>query len=661
MRRALLILLCFVLGEEVNENIHHCELFYVARLIFTKLQELSPSFLTNIWRIRSIFIYQSILDERSSSLYNEFIAVNKSFDIEEAHQERNIARFYTEVSHLLTYYGRVTQAAEYLNKAKECVGMDIKLIGEMGKRTKYQKDSVAQVRLTVDLGTHYDIEKEGNLPDIVKLDDDVRLESIAWDSNNEDTVPLPGLEQAVLLADVAYRQRAIPQDELSLEEIIPYVNYVLKQQCCWPARLSALYSKCKLESTHKRTIERALNQSENIINNINSSQATLLQRIQNFWAISPLPKWKLQSQLAELLLSLGLTKSALDLYLALSLWEDVILCYTILQMRHKSAEIIQQEIEKKPSVKLLCLLGDATDDVTCYEKAWNLSEQKSGRPYRHWGQYLYLKANYEECIPYFQKSLEINSLQALVWLRLGYAALTIENWELAGQAYRRYTAIEPNTFEAWNNLARVYVAQGDKNRAYKAFTEALKTNYDNWQVWDNFMVTSLDTGHFDDVIRAYHRLIDLRERHLDVEVLSILVEALSKNHIDHAGNSIMRLEQKCLELLGRVTSLYQHEYKPWELYAKLTKDNYLKVQRLQRAHRGLIQGGDWQKDPEKCGLVITNGIVLGEACIQANDDSLKSAVRLSLRAAIGAAKRMNWEQNTDILSQLETVVNQLSL
>lgn len=58
----------------------------------------------------------------------------------------------------------------------------------------------------------------------------------------------------------------------------------------------------------------------------------------------------------------------------------------------------------------------------------------------------------------------------------------MENWELAATAYRRYTYLEPHLFEAWNNLAKVYVKQGNKQRAYKALSESLKFNYDNWQV-----------------------------------------------------------------------------------------------------------------------------------------------------------------------------------
>lgn len=57
----------------------------------------------------------------------------------------------------------------------------------------------------------------------------------------------------------------------------------------------------------------------------------------------------------------------------------------------QAAEVIRQEMEKKETVKLWCLLGDATDDVECYKKAWELSGEKSGRAQRHWGMYYFTR------------------------------------------------------------------------------------------------------------------------------------------------------------------------------------------------------------------------------------------------------------------------------
>ena len=49
---------------------------------------------------------------------------------------------------------------------------------------------------------------------------------------------------------------------------------------------------------------------------------------------------------------------------------------------------------------------------------------------------------YEECIKPFQDSLQVNSLQVDVWMRLAFAALETSKWEVAASAYRMCVTIE---------------------------------------------------------------------------------------------------------------------------------------------------------------------------------------------------------------------------
>lgn len=184
---------------------------------------------------------------------------------------------------------------------------------------------------------------------------------------------------------------------------------------------------------------------------------------------------------------------------------------------------------------MYCLLGDTLDEKSWYHKAIEFANGRSGMAERHLGYYYYGKKQYIEAIPHLERSIEFNALYESVWSRLGYAALTLERWELAAKAYRHYTNIEPNGFESWNNLAKAYLNLGKKDRAYKILNEALRCNYDNWRVWENFMIVSVDTGHFEDVLNAHHRLIELKTRYLDSEVLTIVVGAIEKNLLDAYG------------------------------------------------------------------------------------------------------------------------------
>lgn len=55
----------------------------------------------------------------------------------------------------------------------------------------------------------------------------------------------------------------------------------------------------------------------------------------------------------------------------------------------QAAEIIRQELARKPTVKLWCLLGDTTKDMNHYQTAWKLSNERSSRAQRHWGYFYF--------------------------------------------------------------------------------------------------------------------------------------------------------------------------------------------------------------------------------------------------------------------------------
>lgn len=664
-------------SEPIYLNVIYPELLYFSTQVFSALCNADQSLLHLWWYFRSKVAHQRSLEDTSATLYAELeIIIAKLTNLLHVIQDKPRLQILLcmEIAQAYLIYGRVQRTEEYLTRARDLAGLKLELTGILGKRTKFQQTIIPQLALSSELDSSIERptaeESHGNaeLPPDLELQDDLRLSKIQY-TESISQAELPSLEQILCLLTVQYLIKAQPKDELMNEELEPYIAAVLSpKKGAWPTRVAALLIRCKLEANHKRTVERAMLQCETIVNDKTGASSTT--RLSYLWGTGLQPAWVWRQQLADLYLNLGLVKAALEEYLKLQLWEDVIVCYTALQLRHKAAEIIQQQIDINPTVKLYCLLGDATDDVKCYEKAWEFSNHKSSRAQRHWGNFLFDHKKYEECIPHFEKSVEINSIQDRVWLRLGYAALMVENWEVSAKAYRRYTYLQPNTFEAWNNLAKVYVNQGDKKRAYRALMEALRFNYDNWKLWENVVIVSMDTGHFEDVIRGCHRLLDLQQKFEDVEVLQLLVRAILADAKDADGNSAARLQKRVLELFGRITAVHQNKPELWQLYSDLSPTSLLAAQRLLKAYKGFTQTGNWTNNPETCKKVIDMAQSVLELSKKAREEAEEkdvlqanqqlSSARLTGQAVIRAVEKQDWPETQSSLEELKQLFSNVT-
>ncbi|KAJ9583690.1 hypothetical protein L9F63_021962 [Diploptera punctata] len=482
-------------------------------------------------------------------------------------------------------------------------------VSALGLRTKFQVKELPQLTVKVSVSENRPVDfptvQLEHLPKDLKLDDEVRLDKIKFSDNSAGEFPMMHpIEQAVMLGIFHQTLTSQPKDDLSNEELLPYLTCILSQPVCWSLEMSALFQRSRLEKDSSRSVERAMMQTEELVHSSAREAPDVLLRHYMFFMSYLPPRWSVEAQHADQLVSLGIVKTALEVYLRLQMWDKVIMCYNVLNMRHKASEVILQELKKKETVRLWCLLGDATDDTSCYEKAWELSEFKSGQAQRHWGLFYFNKKKYAESIPHLQQSLSINSLQVSLWFRLGFAALDQENWSLCASAYQRYCSLDPESFEAWNNLSKAYVKLNQKQRAWKTLQEALKWNYENWKLWDNYMIVSVDVGQLYEAMKAYNRILDLKPKHVDEEVLRILVEEISHRYKD------LQLVQTAEKLFLRLTQEVRNNSSVWELRAKLLLNDEANKKSLESLEYILnsVQKGFWisiqdsrfERDVNKC-------------------------------------------------------------
>ncbi|VDM00669.1 unnamed protein product [Schistocephalus solidus] len=295
---------------------------------------------------------------------------------------------------------------------------------------------------------------------------------------------------------------------------------------------------------------------------------------------------------ARVLASFGSLKAALDVYLRWEMWDDVITAYTLLGQSnlvgcsHIFAEkCIRERITSGDETPdLYCSLGDVTKDPAHYEKAWELSNHKSARAMKSLGlRSLTVEKDPSKAAEYLEKSLLINRFQIDLWFTLGCCYLQLKNFPKAETAFRTCVSLEPDVAFQGQGIRSGQITTTTHtgwSAALELLKEATKWNYESWRVWENILLASIDVSAFGDTIRAFHRLIDLRQKYLDPQILGILVRAVCENTPDKEGCGASKYRKKLLELMGRATSTavqclqksYQCRLKNaqsgWELVAK---------------------------------------------------------------------------------------------
>ncbi|PRQ55090.1 putative acetyltransferase A, auxiliary subunit [Rosa chinensis] len=198
----------------------------------------------------------------------------------------------------------------------------------------------------------------------------------------------------------------------------------------------------------------------------------------------------LRKEYGELCVCYGLIGEAVKIFEDLELWDNLIFCYSLLEKKAAAVELINmvhslqiynmcmKKFRANHIVYLKkfcrCSLGDITNDDACFEKAPEVSNDRSARAKRSLARSAYNRGQYRTSKLLWESAMALNSLYPDGWFALGAAALKDRDIEKALDGFTRAVQLDPENGEARNNIACLHMIKGKSKEAFIAFREALK-------------------------------------------------------------------------------------------------------------------------------------------------------------------------------------------
>lgn len=654
-------------GEPAYVGMSRPDLLVIASILLSRLVESGSTdkelhVWVSWWLARCLCVHQATLANNSNTLHERIFSllkplsneINGLSEIESDLRSTLLILLNAELARAHIIYDE--SALSSLQVAQTESGLVTLLTGMKGKKTKYQVHETTQlvflsaVDKNVTNQASNNTTSESSGPKALDLNSDLFLERPSFSAQTSDEIPevlkhidpseppvLDDIDTALVLLRIAHTRRSSPhQDKLIGEEMMAMVESIVravpKGKVNWTLFSRALWERSVIESDSPRTVERGVLQMQSLVEelgyvsnkyianqddeNTSNDLENASVRLRYFHLISPVPKWGLDSALADKFMSIGALKSAVEVYERLQMWGDLALCYAAVGEAEKGIELLKKHVEEHPTdARSISILGDITCDPELWQRSWDVGKYPAAK--RSLGRYYYSSQakggrNLDLCIKHLREGLMVNPLNESAWFLYGCAGLETSQWELAAEAFTRCVSIDYDSPKAWSNLATAQLNMDRKDEALAALRQATRLSGQekvDWRIWSNYVAVACDLDQWNDVLLGLRRITTLRgekdgEDCLDVTILSRLVNVLvGETYIEDTTKTGGTFQRSAIDLfVNIIPKLVTSNAQLWRLVSKVhiwLKQPWAALEDIEKGFRIYTHIPDIESNEEK--------------------------------------------------------------
>lgn len=504
------------------------------------------------------------------------------------------------------------------------------------------------------------------------------------DPNNQPA--LNNLDNLQLLLRLTVLKQTSPASDPLVEEelsaLVGRVLYASAGKVNWSIFSRALWERSLLETKKSRTIERGILQMTSLIEEMGikiktriipesmeeDTSATTALRLRFIHLLPLLPQWAMDAKLAEKYMSLGVLRSAIEIYERLHMLCEAALCYAAVDNEREAENIILQRLATHPEdARAISILGDIRQDPSLWEKAWEVGHYAKAKASLSHYYYSPPRKDIDLAIKHMFDCLTVNPLSYENWYFYGCCGLESGQFELASEAFTRCVSLDDSNSYAWSNLASALLKLDKTKPAFNALKKAIRSGGESrksWRIYENYVNVAAKLHEWNDVLQGCRELIEIRKNEgdtaIDIPVLEKLVEILVSEEFPGDGERLSHYQLSCIDLVCNVLpKVITSSARCWRIVARVElwrKRPWAALECHEKAYRVMVHNPElessetiWNEIVDACEDLVSAFESLGELPGKHGAGDLvckdwKYKARTTVRSLMSKGKDM-WEDS----------------